>query len=149
MTERQKIMDSRKSYILANAKSKTLGEIAQALSISQMTARGIYERIGLPVLSNCARKKEALKSFILSSHKEKSISEIADECGFSYATVARACRELGVKPFRPKTGRKKTTASRDEMIECLARNGFTYESIGDAFCVTRQRIEQIINGGRK
>lgn len=35
------------------------------------------------------------------------------------------------------------------MIECLARNGFTYESIGDAFGVTRQRIEQIINGGRK
>lgn len=28
------------------------------------------------------------------------------------------------------------------MIECLARNGFTYESIGDAFGVTRQRIEQ-------
>lgn len=54
-----------------------------------------------------------------------------------------------VKSFRPKTGRKKTTASRDEMIECLARNGFTYESIGDAFGVTRQRIEQIINGGRK
>lgn len=149
MTERQKIMDSRKSYILANAKSKTLGEIAQALSISQMTARGIYERMGLPVLSSCARKKEALKSFILSSHKKKSISEIADECGFSYATVAMACRELGVKPFRPKTGRKKTTASRDEMIECLAMNGFTYESIGDAFGVTRQRIEQIVNGGRK
>lgn len=39
--------------------------------------------------------------------------------------------------------------ARDEMIECLARNGFTYESIGDAFGVTRQRIEQIINGGRK
>lgn len=149
MTERQKIMDSRKSYILANAKSKTLCEIAQALSISQMTARGIYERMGLPVLSNCGRRKEALKNFILSSHNEKSISDIADECGFSYATVARACRELGVKPFRLKTGRKKTTASRDEMIECLARNGFTYESIGDAFGVTRQRIEQIINGGRK
>ena len=149
MTERQKIMESRKRYILANAKIKTLGEIAQALSISQMTARGIYELMGIPALSNCARKREALKSRILSSHREKSISEIADECGFSYVTVARTCRELGVKPLRPKTGRKKITASRDEMIECLARNGFTYESIGDAFGVTRQRIEQIVNGGRK
>ena len=149
MTERQKIMESRKSYILANAKTKTLGEIAQALSISQMTVRGIYERMGLPVFSNCTRKREALKSRILSSHGEKSISEIADECGFSYVTVARACRELGVKPLRPKTGRKKTISSRDEMIECLARNGFTYESIGDVFGITRQRIEQIVNGGRK
>ena len=60
MTERQKIMDSRKSYILTNAKSKTLGEIAQALSISQMTARGIYERMGLQVLSNCGRRKEEI-----------------------------------------------------------------------------------------
>ena len=149
MTERQKTMESRKSYILANAKTKTLGEIAQALSISQMTARGIYERLGLPALSNCGRRREALKSCILLSYKEKSVREIADECGFSYVTVARACRELGVKPFRPRTGRKKTIYSRDEMIECLARNGFTYESIGDAFGVTRQRIEQIVNGGGK
>lgn len=88
-----------------------------------MTARGIYERMGLPVLSNCARKKEALKNFILSLHKEKSISEIADECGFSYATVARACRELGVKPFRPKTGRKKNNSlkGRDDRVPCKER----------------------------
>lgn len=146
LTEKQKITESRKRYILANAKSKTLGEIAQALSISQMTARIIYERMGLPVLSDCGRRREALKSCILLLYKEKSISEIAAECGFSYGTVASACRELGVKP---KTGRKKTKASRDEMIECLARNGFTYENIGDAFGVTRQRIEQIVNGVRK
>lgn len=149
MTERQKAMESRKSYILANAKTKTLGEIAQALSISQMTARGIYDKLGLPALSNCGRRKKALKSCILLSYKEKSAGEIAREFGCSYATVAKACRELGIKALRKKPGREKTLASRDEMIACLARNGFTYESIGSVLGVSKQRIEQIVNGGGK
>ena len=75
--------------------------------------------------------------------EELELKKDAKEMSCSKPCISHICKVLGIKPVRK--FRSKQICERDEMIKKLVSEGYTYENVGKAMGITRQRIEQIIN----
>lgn len=69
-----------------------------------------------------------------------SIQEIAKETKASVPTIYRHLKMKGVKPKRVYFDK------RIEEINKMRSEGKTYQEIGNIYGISRQRVEQIING---
>lgn len=68
------------------------------------------------------------------------VKEIAEKFNLSVPTVYRHLRMVGIKP------KKNHLDKRLNDINKLRSEGKTYQEIGDIYGISRQRVEQIING---
>lgn len=76
--------------------------------------------------------------------KTRTLDEIAAEIKVDRDVAKRICDKYGF--FWKRVYRKKDrSVNRDAMIKVLATQ-FTYEQIGNVFDISRQRVEQIVNG---
>lgn len=91
-----------------------------------------------------------VKEFIHSNYLEMTSTQIAEYFKIPKDKVLRIFRDLKIRPLesalKKKVGKKK---DRNEMIQCLIDNGFTYQSVGDVFGLTRARIEQLVDKTQK
>lgn len=71
---------------------------------------------------------------------------LAAELGVSTTTLLNAFRRAGVRVF-PAGGRKSVSVR--SRIARLWRRGYSQREIGEAVGVTRQRVSQIVNEGKR
>ena len=81
-----------------------------------------------------------LDIYIEENKDNVNIKEIAEKFNLSIPTIYRHLRMLGVKP------KKNHSDKRLNDINKLRGEGKTYQEIGDIYGISRQRVEQIING---
>ena len=81
-----------------------------------------------------------LDIYIEENKNNINIEEIVKKFNISVPTVYRHLRIKGVKP------KKNHSNERLNEICKLRSEGKTYQEIGDVYGISRQRVEQIING---
>ena len=78
--------------------------------------------------------------FIEENKNNINVKEIAEKFNLSIPTVYRHLRMVGVKP------KKNHSDERLSNINKLRSEGKTYQENGNIYGISRQRVEQIING---
>lgn len=81
-----------------------------------------------------------LDTYIEENKNNINIKEIADKFNLSIPTIYRHLRMMEVKP------KKNHSDKRLNDINKLRSEGKTYQEIGNIYGISRQRVEQIING---
>jgi DNA-binding CsgD family transcriptional regulator len=81
-----------------------------------------------------------LDNYIADENNVMDVNEIAKKFNVSIPTVYRHLRAKGVKP------KKIRFNQRTDDIGKLRAEGKTYQEIGEIYGISRQRVEQIING---
>ena len=81
-----------------------------------------------------------LDDYIEENKNNIDIKEVAKRFNLSIPTVYRHLRMVGVKP------KKNHSDKRLNDINKLRSEGKTYQEIGNIYGISRQRVEQIING---
>lgn len=81
-----------------------------------------------------------LDTYIEENKNNINIKEIADKFNLSIPTIYRHLRMMRVKP------KKNHSDKRLNDINKLRSEGKTYQEIGNIYGISRQRVEQIING---
>ena len=81
-----------------------------------------------------------LDNYIEENKNNIDIKEIANKFNISVPTIYRHLRMFGVKP------KKNHSDKRLNEINKLRSEGKTYQEIGNIYGISRQRVEQIING---
>lgn len=82
----------------------------------------------------------SLDDYISDKSNDMDVNEIAKKFKVSIPTVYRHLRAKGVKP------KKNHINKRVNDINVLRAEGKTYQEIGEIYGISRQRVEQIING---
>ena len=124
-------------------------EIKEMLRLG-FTVKDIAKKLGYTTTSiyefmrnrsyKCIVKEQELEQ-IREYAKTHTVKECAVKFLYNYETMSRKCRINNIKAVR--TFKKKgTKAERDTMIAYLA-DKFTYESIGNVFGITKERVRQI------
>ena len=81
-----------------------------------------------------------LDNYIEENRNNINVKEIVEKFNLSVPTVYRHLRMMGVKP------KKNHSDKRFNDINRLRNEGKTYQEIGNIYGISRQRVEQIING---
>lgn len=81
-----------------------------------------------------------LDNYIEENKNNIDIKEIANKFNISVPTIYRHLKMMGVKP------KKNHSDKRLNEINKLRSEGKTYQEIGNIYGISRQRVEQIING---
>lgn len=91
-----------------------------------------------------AYKKVTSKEEFVEFAKTHTLNEIIEKYNLSRAWVYTLCKRFGarapVNRFKKPRGK---TFNKTDMIICLVKGGFTYESIGELFGVSRQYIDSL------
>lgn len=81
-----------------------------------------------------------LDEYIMKNKDSINVNELMEKFGLSIATVYRHLSILKVKPNKTHNNQRR------EEFKALRDEGKTYQEIGDMYGISRQRVEQIING---
>lgn len=81
-----------------------------------------------------------LDEYILKNKDSIDVNELVEKFGLSVPTVYRHLSILNVKPSKNRNNQRR------EEFKALKDEGKTYQEIGNIYGISRQRVEQIING---
>jgi len=125
------------------SKTHTAEETAKEFSVSIGYVYALAKQEDVKFVTKRSIRLEEIKNYVAENYKTKGVTEMAKEMSCSKPCISHICKVLGIKPVRK--FRSKQICERDEMIKKLVSEGYTYENVGKAMGITRQRIEQIIN----
>jgi hypothetical protein len=127
-------------------KAHTLEEVSRKYDCLLATVRNACETFEVRAVSKPQKDRKVIADWVRDNRA--TLKQAAERFKCSKTRVRSACLENGVEARVAINGPRPIGVSTLEVVAMLIR-GYTYESIAEEFCMSKQRVHQISEAAKK